>query len=144
MLNSRRIEIFLRVVMRVLPAFYFSTIRNFVHGNRNRKIMKLDAIIEDMQGCIFSLQQRVEELKTMDDKSAETILMTRQEAADMIGKSLRQLDRDCRRYGIRKVHANGGIRIPKIDLLVHMGLVARPAEPRRSELQRVLGRFGRQ
>lgn len=30
--------------------------------------MKLDAIIEDMQGCIFSLQQRVEELKTMDDK----------------------------------------------------------------------------
>ena len=71
--------------------------------------MKLDAIIEDMQGCIFSLQQRVEELKTMDDKSAETILMTRQEAADLIGKSLRQLDRDCRRYGIRKVHANGGI-----------------------------------
>lgn len=130
--------------MRVLPAFYFSTIQNFVHGNRNGKIMKLDAIIEDMQGCIFSLQQRVEELKTMDDKSAETILMTRQEAADMIGKSLRQLDRDCRRYGIRKVHANGGIRIPKIDLLVHMGLVARPAEPRRSELQRVLGRFGRQ
>lgn len=144
MLNSRRIGIFLRVVMRVLPAFYFSTIRNFVHGNRNGKIMKLDAIIEDMQGCIFSLQQRVEELKTMDDKSAETILMTRQEAADLIGKSLRQLDRDCRRYGIRKVHANGGIRIPKIDLLVHMGLVARPAEPRRSELQRVLGRFGRQ
>lgn len=134
----------MRVVMRVLPAFYFSTIRNFVHGNRNGKIMKLDAIIEDMQGCIFSLQQRVEELKTMDDKSAETILMTRQEAADLIGKSLRQLDRDCRRYGIRKVHANGGIRIPKIDLLVHMGLVARPAEPRRSELQRVLGRFGRQ
>lgn len=86
--------------------------------------MKLDAIIEDMQGCIFSLQQRVEELKTMDDKSAETILMTRQEAADPIGKSLRQLDRDCRRYGIRKVYANGGIRIPKIDLLVHMGLVA--------------------
>lgn len=105
--------------------------------------MKLDAIIEDMQGCIFSLQQRVEELKTMDDKSAETILMTRQEAADLIGKSLRQLDRDCRRYGIRKVHANGGIRIPKIDLLVHMGLIARPAEPRQSELQGVLGRFGR-
>ena len=105
--------------------------------------MKLDAIIEDMQGCIFSLQQRVEELKTMDDKSTETILMTRQEAADLIGKSLRQLDRDCRRYGIRKVRANGGIRIPKIDLLVHMGLVARPAEPRQSELQRVLGRCGR-
>lgn len=77
--------------------------------------MELNAIIEEMQGCIFSLQQRVEELKGMDDKSAETILLTRQEAADLLGKSLRQLDRDCRRYGIRKVAANGGVRIPKID-----------------------------
>lgn len=105
--------------------------------------MKLDAIIDEMQGCVFTLQQRIDDLKTMDDKSAETILLTRQQAADMLGKSLRQLDRDCRRYGIRKVRANGGIRIPKIDLLVHMGLVARPAEPRQSELQRVLDRFGR-
>ena len=37
--------------------------------------MELNAIIEEMQGCIFSLQQRVEELKGMDDKSAETILL---------------------------------------------------------------------
>lgn len=57
--------------------------------------MKLESIIEDIQGCIFSLQQRLDELKSMDDKSAETILLTRQEAADLIGKSLRQLDRDC-------------------------------------------------
>lgn len=106
--------------------------------------MKLDVIIEDMQGCIFSLQQRVEELKTMDDKSAETILLTRQQAADMIGKSLRQLDRDCRHYGIRKVRANGGIRIPKIDLLMHMGLVAQPERPRQSDLQRILGKYRRQ
>ena len=84
--------------------------------------MELNAIIEEMQGCIFSLQQRVEELKGMNDKSAETILLTRQEAADLLGKSQRQLDRDCRRYGIRKVAANGGVRIAKIDLLVHMGL----------------------
>lgn len=117
--------------------------RNFVHGKRNENVMKLDSIIGDIQGCIFTLQQRVDELKTMDDKSAETLLLTRQQAADMLGKSLRQLDRDCRRYGIRKVHANGGIRIPKIDLLVHMGLVARPAESRQSELQRVLDKFGR-
>ena len=71
--------------------------------------MELNAIIEEMQGCIFSLQQR-----------------------------------DCRRYGIRKVAANDGIRIPKIDLLVHMGLVARPAEPSRSELERLLCKHGRQ
>ena len=93
--------------------------------------MELNAIIEEMQGCIFSLQQRVEELKGMDDKSAETILLTRQEAADLLG-------------AIRKVAANGGVRIPKIDLLVHMGLVARPAEPSRSELERLLCKHGRQ
>lgn len=103
--------------------------------------MKLNAIIGDIQGCIFTLQQRVEELKTMDDKSAETILLTRQQAADMIGKSLRQLDRDCRRYGIRKVRANGGIRIPKIDLLMHMGLVAQPEWQRQSDLQRILDKY---
>lgn len=105
--------------------------------------MELNAIIGDIQGCIFTLQQRVDDLKTIDDKSAETILLTRQQAADMIGKSLRQLDRDCRRYGIRKVRANGGIRIPKIDLLVHMGLVSRPEEPRRSDLQRIVDKCQR-
>lgn len=55
--------------------------------------MELNAIIGDIQGCIFTLQQRVDDLKTMDDKSAETILLTRQQAADMLGKSLRQLVR---------------------------------------------------
>ncbi len=103
--------------------------------------MKLESIIEDIQGCIFSLQKRLDELKSMDDKSAETILLTRQEAADLIGKSLRQLDRDCRRYDIRKVHANGGIRIPKIDLLVHMGLVKCPEErASKSDLERILSK----
>lgn len=106
--------------------------------------MDMGLIIEDIQGCIFSLQKRLDELKSMDDKSAETILLTRQEAADLIGKSLRQLDRDCLRYGIRKVHANGSIRIPKIDLLIHMGLVARPDAPRRSDLERVLGKYRQQ
>lgn len=106
--------------------------------------MKLDAIIDEMQGCVFTLQKRIDDLKTMDDKSAETILLTRQQAADMIGKSLRQLDRDCRRYGIRKVRANGGIRIPKIDLLMHMGLVAQPEKPRQSDLQRILDKYRRQ
>lgn len=103
--------------------------------------MNLESIIVDIQGCIFSLQQRLDDLKSMDDKSAETLLLTRQEAADLIGKSLRQLDRDCRRYDIRKVHANGGIRIPKIDLLVHMGLVKRPEErASKSDLERILAK----
>ena len=103
-----------------------------------------NAISGEGQGGIYALQQRVEELKGMDDKAAGAILLTRQEAADVHGKSLRQLDRDCRRYGIRKVAANGGVRIPKIDLLIHMGLVVRPAKPQRSELERLLCKHGRQ
>lgn len=106
--------------------------------------MDLLAIIENIQGSIFALQKQVDNLRMMDDKSAETILLTRQQAADFIGKSLRQLDRDCRDFSIRKVRANGGIRIPKIDLLIHMGLVVRPDEPRRSALERVLGNYRRQ
>lgn len=103
--------------------------------------MDMGLIIEDIQGCIFSLQKRLDDLKSMDDKSAETILLTRQEAADLIGKSLRQLDRDCRRYSIRKVHANGSIRIPKIDLLVHMVLVKCPnKQSRQSDLQQILNK----
>lgn len=103
--------------------------------------MDMGLIIEDIQGCIFSLQKRLDDLKSMDDKSAETILLTRQEAADLIGKSLRQLDRDCRRYDIRKVHANGSIRIPKIDLLVHMGLIKSPnKQSRQSDLQQILNK----
>lgn len=102
--------------------------------------MELHAIIDDIQSCVFMLQKQVDALRTMDDKSAETILLTRQQAADLIGKSLRQLDRDCREYGIRKVRANGGIRIPKIDLLIHMGLVQTPCKAK-SDLDRVIDKY---
>lgn len=106
-----------------LPIFYFFTSTTFAVVKN--KLMSFSEIIKDIQGCIISLQGRLDELKAMDKSTAQDILLTRQEAADMLGKSTRQLDRDCVRYGIPKVIVNGGIRIRKIELLKHMGLVGK-------------------
>lgn len=84
--------------------------------------MNFASIIQDIEGHIQSLQQRLDELKSFDHTTAHDILMTRQEAADFIGKSLRQLDRDCTRFDIPKELINGGVRIRKIHLLRHLGV----------------------
>lgn len=90
--------------------------------------MGFPEIIEDIQTCILSLQTRLDQLRAMDNTTAQDVFLTRQEAADMIGKSLRQLDRDCVRFRIRKRQINGGIRISKADLLRHMGLLGSVVE----------------
>ena len=85
--------------------------------------MSFTEIIQDIQSCLVSLQERLNELKSIDMTSPHDILLTRQEAADLLGKSTRQLDRDCRRYGIRKEYVNNGIRIRKSEILKHMGVL---------------------
>lgn len=85
--------------------------------------MSFTEIIQDIQDHIVSLQERLNELKSIDMTSPHDILLTRQEAADLLGKSTRQLDRDCRIYGIRKEYVNNGIRIRKSEILKHMGLL---------------------
>ena len=80
--------------------------------------MELTKIIDDIQHSIGVLQRKLDELRQMDDEAAQSILLTRQEAADFVGVSLRQFDRDCKRYGIEKISTIGGIRIRKYDLLV--------------------------
>ena len=84
--------------------------------------MELTKIIDDIQHSIGVLQRKLDELRQMDDEAAQSILLTRQEAADFVGVSLRQFDRDCKRYGIEKISTIGGIRIRKYDLLVLQGL----------------------
>lgn|SRR5574344_2000606 len=86
--------------------------------------MNITAIIDDIQNSIIQLQKRLDELRVLDQSSANDILLTRQESADLLGESLRQLDRDCNRYGIRKINTINGVRIRKRDLLIHMGLMA--------------------
>ena len=90
--------------------------------------MSFAEIIETMQSSIIDMQQKLEELKKLDISTAHEVYLTKQEAADLIKKSIRQLDRDCDRYGIPKVHVNGGIRIRKSDLLRHMGLLPKEEE----------------
>lgn len=56
--------------------------------------MELTKIIDDIQHSIGVPQRKLDELRQMDDEAAQSILLTRQEAADFVGVSLRQFDRD--------------------------------------------------
>ena len=69
------------------------------------------------------LQGKINELVGAHDISIHDVYITRQEAADMLGKGLRQLDRDCKRYNIRRKRCNNGIRISKYDIMKHMGII---------------------
>lgn len=84
--------------------------------------MEYKKIIDDIQATVTRLQQQLDLLRLMDKRLVTSALMTRQEAADFVGESVRQLDRDCLRYGIEKLHTMGGIRIRKSDIMRHMGL----------------------
>ena len=66
--------------------------------------MEYKRIIDDIQVSISQLQQQLDTLRLMDKRMVTSALMTRQEAADFIGESVRQFDRDCQRYGIEKLH----------------------------------------
>lgn len=84
--------------------------------------MEYKRIIDDIQVSITQIQQQLDTLRLMDKRLVTSALMTRQEAADFIGESVRQFDRDCQRYGIEKLHTVGGIRVRKSEVMRHMGL----------------------
>ncbi len=85
--------------------------------------MDFTDIIDDIQQSILTLQHRLDELRTMDDQLVQTVLLSRQQAAEFIGESVRQFDRDCQRFGIRKINTINGVRVRKADLMLHMGLM---------------------
>lgn len=85
--------------------------------------MNYAEIINKLQDSIFSVQRVLDELRCLDSTMADDIYITRQEAADLMGKSMRQMDRDCKRYGIRRRPFNNGIRISKRDVLCHIGVL---------------------
>lgn len=117
--------------------------------------MDFTDIVDDIQMSILTLQRRLDELRTMDDRLAQTVMLTRQEAAAFVGESLRQFDRDCHRYGIQKIYTVNGVRIRKSDLMLHMGLFSEPvigvqqnnttgmAAPQ-TEFEKILSRTNRQ
>lgn len=69
------------------------------------------------------LHGKINELMGTYDVSVHDVYITRQEAADMLGKGLRQLDRDCKKYNIRRKKCNNGIRISKFDIMKHLGMI---------------------
>lgn len=89
--------------------------------------MKITEIVDSLQEGVYHLQRQIDEIKSYDDRLAHTILLTRQEAADFVGESLHQFDRDCNRYGIEKIQTLGGVRIRKSDLMRCMGLLSEAA-----------------
>ncbi len=103
--------------------------------------MNYAKIIEQLQQSIFSAQRVLKELQCIDDMSSTDIYITRQEAADLLGKGLRQMDRDCKRYGIRRKSCNNGIRISKRDILIHLGVISGTLEiDSKNEFEQILSR----
>lgn len=79
-------------------------------------------LINDFQQCLSTLQFMLNQMKSLNDITANDIYITRQEAANMLRKGLRQLDRDCVKYNIRRIKCNNGIRVSKRDIMRHLGL----------------------
>lgn len=100
--------------------------------------MDYSKIIEEMQTNISNLLKQLDQLKQFDFETSRNVYLTRQEAADYIGKSLRQLDRDCIKFEIPKLYRYGGIRIRKSDLMIGMGHISEPEpDPNISEFERI-------
>lgn len=95
--------------------------------------MKYTSLLNDIQTQMIVLQGKINELVGAHDISIHDVYITRQEAADMLGKGLRQLDRDCKRYNIRRKRCNNGIRISKYDIMKHLGIIEED-EPKTSSV----------
>ena len=107
-------------------------------------------ILNKIQTDLLAIQSSLNELRCIDDTSTADIFITRQEAADMLGKGLRQLDRDCIRYNIRRQKCNNGVRISKRDIMRHLGYFAPepedlepPGEEQMSEFDRIMYRHNK-
>lgn len=107
-------------------------------------------ILNKIQTDLLAIQSSINELRCIDDTSIADVYITRQEAADMLGKGLRQLDRDCIRYNIRRQKCNNGVRISKRDIMRHLGYFAPepedlepPEEEKMTEFDRIMYRHNK-
>ena len=107
-------------------------------------------ILNKIQTDLLAIQSSLNELRCIDDTSIADVYITRQEAADMLGKGLRQLDRDCIRYNIRRQKCNIGARISMRDIMRHLGYFAPepedlepPGEEQMSEFDRIMYRHNK-
>lgn len=83
--------------------------------------MEYVTIIDDIQKSIVCLQKSLDQLKQNDERLVQRILLSREDAADFLGISLRQLDRICHDRRLEKIKTIHGVRLRKADLLLLMG-----------------------
>ncbi len=89
--------------------------------------MDLTAILDEMQETVSSLQDKINAMRKLESYPTidVEILMTRKEAAAFIGRSLRDLDRLCATYKIKKEidTVTKNIRIRRSSLLRFQGII---------------------
>ena len=96
-----------------------------------------------MQEMIFSLQIKLDAIKNIETSTPihhGEFMMTRKEAAAFIGRSVRQLDRLCETYKIKKEVVDGSIRIRRTSLLRFQGIISEEIKPM-SEIESVINRY---
>ncbi len=101
--------------------------------------------LNDIEHCLEALKHKVELIRAdiTGNLYSVDILMTRKEAADFIGRTVKSVDRLCRERKIRKVFINGQPRIRKSELLLFKGIdiVEEKPEGAMSELDKIISRF---
>ena len=101
--------------------------------------------LNDIEHCLDALKHKVEIIRAdiTGNLYSVDVLMTRQEAADYIGRTDKSVDRLCRENKLKKVYVNGQPRIPKSELLKFKGIVVvkEPKEGTVSELDKIISRF---
>ncbi len=101
--------------------------------------MEIKSIILDIQQSIFVLQNRLDQLKVLDNKTARDVLITRKEASEILGVSIRQIDRYCNAHKINKIPTIQGVRISKREVLVNMGLLSNHSD-KSCDFDRIFGK----
>ncbi len=89
--------------------------------------MNYGTVIKHLQKSICDAQAALNELQRINlvdvTEIRSTEYITRQEAADILKKGLRQTDRDCRMAGIKRKREGNVVLINKRDLLKFMGIL---------------------
>lgn len=105
-----------------------------------------DTILESIDAHMGAISKQVEALKILrlDSKTCIDVLYTRKEAADFIGRSLRQFGRLCAEGRIRRTITRDGLHFRKRHLMEYQGYVFEeldsdgyPVRSSKSELERL-------
>ncbi len=106
--------------------------------------MELSALLDEIQSGIIDLQNKVDILRTMDSGELYQldVLMSRKEAANYIGRSIRQLDRLCEERKIRREIVDGVVRIRRSTLVRFKGVgFEKQKQNEVSEISQIINKY---